>query len=190
MMAKQRRRGGVLNVRERGSDDRRWWSPDRDLTVVFPRTLRRVFHELSTCLSVDDQSFHQAAFEVAQKLNVTSDEIALMAQSYGKLVQCIQTRRNATQAVAQLNSQHFYVQALIGLLFLQHLSFEFADKYMSTLHKGEPDDNADALEELLDSLRSLPERTTWWRRLWKRVRLMWAILHCPLIGTGRCSAKP
>lgn len=174
----------MLSVRERGSSDQRWWSPERDITVVYPAIMRRVFHLLSRGLLVNDEKFHSAALDVSIRLKVDNNEIMSMARGYAKLISCVEARVNPMVALEELKFSHTPCQALVGLLFVQEMTAFFASKYSSTLHKGESDPNLEILSELMAVLNVAQKPLGFWRSLCIRLRLTWAILTCRIAGSG------
>ena len=132
---------GVLNVREKGGDER-WWSPDRDLTVIYPRVMREVFYSLSN-------SATPVELEIFRLLKLTEDDIGVAARLYSRLISCVEARENIVQHVQNMPFRSNRVMALLGMVFLRRVTELFAEKYSSTLHRGEPDPNHDNLQAFL-----------------------------------------
>jgi hypothetical protein len=147
-------RRGVLNVREKDGVDKRWWSPERDITVVFPALLRQTFMRLSN-------EWPEALKAVSEQLQIQSDDISQSAQIYGKLVDCVLRRgEDLRQALDSSDFFQHRVQALLGMIFFELITRQFCETYGSTLTKAEWDPNHAALSELRALLQNFEKSET------------------------------
>jgi hypothetical protein len=164
----------MLQVRERNTEDGRWWSPDRDITVVFPRAIRATFYDLG-------EAIEGSVLETQIRLGVTREEIRQSAAAYGKLVTCVLAREDLREHIKRMDFRSHRAQAVVGLVFLDQMTQLFASKYGETLHKAEHDPNHEDMKECLEVMESFarPSRS-WWRRLCLRVRFVWKVLRHPL----------
>jgi len=180
------RPGGVLNVRDKETEDKRWWSPDRDITVIYPRVMRWVFHVFADASNPSSEHFNPLVQQLLDDYNITNDDIAKVAKIYAKFISCVELRHDTTKAINNLPFLGEPVQAIVALIFMQRITGLFAEKYGATLHKGEDDPNKDNLNELLALLNGLekPRQLSWWRVLCVRVRFVLRALTCPLLNTG------
>lgn len=156
-----------LQVRERNSDDKRWWAPERDVTVLFPNALRASFYVLS---GASDKVMHQQLFKdskhIRRKLELTDDELAIAAKLYAKLVSCVERRMDVSAVLNDMLLWSPRTRAVVGLVFLHLMTDSFCKHYKSTLHKGEDDPNRDLLAEVRDILHVYAEERSrsWWRK--------------------------
>lgn len=142
----------VLNVRERGSEDKRFWSPERDITVVYPKLLRYVFVTLEQALS-DGEGCNALVKQIKEKFNVSEDDLMQLAKAYAKLISCVEQRKNIKETLDCVDFLNTPGQAIVALLALQKLTSFFVDKYKCTLLKGVEDANIDLIEELEEILK-------------------------------------
>ena len=149
--SKSQRRCGALQVRGRDGVDRRWWSPERDLTVMFPKIVREVFYDLS-------QPFDEWPApwkDTVLTLGITSDESGNCARTYAKIVSCVLARGEDLRNALQLAGFHTHrVNALIGMLIMEKLTTRFVETYGATLHQNEFDPNHVELTECLSLLEA------------------------------------
>lgn len=161
------KRKGLLQFRKVDDSDKRWYSPNRDLTVVFPRILRETFIVLETFF--DDLSAPRPdVVEIVDKLGISSEEVGKLAQCYGRLIKAIRERKDLSEELFNFRVMNARPKALIGYVFLDLLTREFAIKYYQTLHPKEPDPNDPELKSLQMQLES---KRSWWKKLWRRISL-------------------
>lgn len=169
---KMPRKPGVLNVREKGEDGR-WWSPNRDITHVFPAAMQAVFYAL-------DGDLTPAELEVIDRLGISDEEIKLAVRLYSKLISCVELRQNIVAQVESMGLRSHKVTALLGMIFLRLLTELFASKYGATLHKGEADPNQEILRAFRETLEQFYRPRSFWSKAWSRLRCMLVILRYPL----------
>ena len=146
-----RRRDGMLQCRPKSGSDQRWYSPDRDLTVLFPRLIRQTFVTLSGDLD-------SAVTEVWSKLGVSNEEMTLMVKTFAGIVKCVLMRgEDLEQALEKSGFCAHRAQAIIGMVFLRLITEQFVSCYGQTLHKGEFDPNHRDLKDCLKLLDRFAE---------------------------------
>ena len=144
------RRRGFMQLRRKDSPDGKWWSPERDITMLLPKLLRQTFYELAD----PPPEFT----EVEEQLGITPDELGMAARIYGKLMRCVLARGEDLQnAVERSGFRVHKVQALVGMMVLDKLVRYFVGCYGQTLHRGEPDPNQRDLKECLTLLEQFEE---------------------------------
>lgn len=186
MSSSSNRPGGVLNVRDKETNDKRWWSPDRDITVLYPRVMRWVFHVFSDSSDPSSKHFNPLVPRLLDDFSVADDDVVKVAKTYAKFISCVELRQDTMKAINNLPFMGEPAQAIVALIFLQRMTELFAEKYGATLHKGEDDPNKDNLSELLELLHGFekPRQLSWWRKLCMRVQLVLRALRCPLLSIG------
>lgn len=143
------RKRGFLQMRHKDGDGR-WWSPDRDITVLLPNLLRQVFYSLSD----PPPEF----VEVERTLGITPEELGMAAKIYGKLVRCVLARgEDLENAIERSGFRVHKVQALVGMMVMDKLVRYFVGCYGQTLHCGEHDPNQRDLKECLALLEQFEE---------------------------------
>ena len=161
----------TIQVRDRNGD-RRWWGPDRDITVVYPKVIRQVFQYLSN----PDAS----VVELQDKLGITDAQIADLCKLYAKLISCVELRINITDLLNSVDFKTHPAQPLVGAVFAGLASVAFGSMYGATLHKGEEDPNGENLRELKNYLNKLTEEKPWLTRLGIRIRTLVKLVTTPL----------
>lgn len=142
-----------IQLRDANSADKRWWSPDRDITVLFPKIIREVFYELSK----DDQ--HAEVVSVRKQLQIPDSEIRLAAKVYARIVRCVLSRgEDLRNALQKSKFTTLRVNALLGMLVLERMTKLFVDMYGATLHKGEWDPNHEDLSNCLAALEEFDSK--------------------------------
>lgn len=157
-----------VQVRDKTSGDKRWWAPERDITVLFPNALRATFYVMS---GSSDKDMHQQLYRdseaVGQALDVSNEELAAAAKIYAKLVSCVELRTDVSPVLNELVTWSPRTRAVLGMVLLHLMTDSFCKHYKSTLHKGEEDPNVDLLRELRALLQEHAEERTkpWWRKI-------------------------
>ncbi len=147
--SKKQRRPGMIRVRDRTSQDGRWYSPQRDITSLFHRLLRETFYELGS------DEWPEALAEVAINLRISAKEIMDAAALYAKIVRCVLARgEDLSTAIEKSGFTHHRVNALVGMVMLDKLTRFFVDCYGSTLQRGQHDPNHQDLQECLKLLEA------------------------------------
>jgi len=175
---------GMLNVRDKNSSDSRWWSPDRDITTLYPRVMRWVFHKLNKALSPGDPDFNPAAYSIKGQYSVTDDKLINAGKAYAKFISCIELREDTTEFLDHLGFRHDPAQTVIAIIFLERMTELFAEKYGATLHKGEDDPNKENLQALVATLKQFGEPEEW-----PRIKALRRLGQC-MFATLRCLVKP
>ncbi len=160
----------MLQVRPQ-EGDRRWWSADRDLTVIYPESIRQAFYLL------ERGALTPGELEVWGKLNLSNDELMSLAKAYSKLISSTEARTNTADLISDPNFQNHPAQALLGMIVLRLWTKMFASKYGVTIHRGEEDPNLELLQQTIKALDVFQRPKSCWSSIWKRIRLMWVILR-------------
>lgn len=158
---------GFLQFRKADDTDKRWYSPQRDVTVLFPRVLRETFIILESFFD-DLKTPRPDAIEIIDTLGISSEEIGDLARRYGQLIQAIRERKDLSAELTNFRLMNARPKAIIGYIFLDLMTREFASRYYQIVHPGEPDSNDSTLKELLIQLEP---KKSWWKRLWTRISL-------------------
>lgn len=179
----------MLRIRKRDSEDKRFWNPERDLSVVYPSALQETFHELAAVFDPDSPATGLAASVVARELNVRESDIGDLARTYAQLIAAVRARRlpaEHDELLRALALRNDVSHAVVGIVFLKVLTEKFVCTYGENLIVGEPDPNDKTLSELIQVLDSYRKERPLWKRIWNRLAATTAILFSPLGGIGRC----
>jgi hypothetical protein len=153
--SKQQQKRGLLQIRDQRSGDGRWWSPNRDITVVYPGLLRQVFQ----LLSQPEEDWPESWRAIKQRMGITEEELGNAARMFAKIIVCVIKRGEDLQSAIETSGFCAHrVYALVGAVALEQFTTLFCSKYGETLHRGEHDPNQKDLKECLAMLEAFAEQ--------------------------------
>lgn len=164
----------MLQARAKGSEDKRWWSPSRDITVVYPGAMSQTANDLGNQIDTDPR-----LLELMRKLGLSREEVKEHLRVYARIIKAVHARHNLTKIMDGVDLRSHKASAVVGTVFLDIVTRFFISKYGQTIHKNFEDPNKEFLEECIEifELAAEPPKP-YWKTLWTRARLMLGILVC------------
>ncbi len=159
----------VVQLRKDGES--RWFSPNRDITVVTPIAFKAVFKEF-------DEPLSQRVSGAMLARGLELDTIGELARDLGKLVNEVPNKdRDVDQMLSEFNLDRFRPgMDVVAMLLLSKWLRAYILGYRDTLHEGDLDDPLrDNLHEMVDQFMRTANYVEGPRKpsLWQRIKNAW-----------------
>lgn len=164
-VVKRRPPRDVIQGRVRDSGDDRWWSPQRDIAVLFVKMLRKSFYSL-------DPPDDPTVVDVMTKLGVTREMMLSLASAYGALILAVNQRKDALSWWSESGIRTHPANVALAAVFLDFMTEEYLQSYGETQYSEEEDPNDAERNDFCRSVGNLAaEKRSLWSEIARRARL-------------------
>lgn len=157
---------------DNGGSSNSWWSPQRDIVVVFVKMLRRSFAGI-------DPPDDPVVANLMTRLGVTREMLASLASAYAALILAVNQRKDALSWWTNSSIRTHPANAVLAAVFMDFMTEEYLQSYGETQHGSEADPN-DADRD--DFCRSVEALAMGRRSLWSKIRHRAHMVMCAITG--------